>query len=185
MNNQHQPDPSANQETKGFTSRQWLEMIAGGAALAVPIFFAIFTGKIEMVFQWLLAIAAAIVIVLAVIGAIKDGRAKQQKTEEKSLAWAIIYNLLIPGMGYVYLGRWVLGIAIFALMIIVASSPGGMPLAIPTWIALNVIIVLHMYIISKRIKGQFITENTKTCPACAELIKKEAHVCRFCGLKQD
>jgi hypothetical protein len=62
---------------------------------------------------------------------------------------------------------------------------GGLLLAIPTWLAMNIMMAIDMLILSKRNKAKIIAETMKKCPACAELIKKEAKICRFCNLKQD
>jgi hypothetical protein len=55
---------------------------------------------------------------------------------EKSIALAVILNLL-PGVGYLYLGRWVLAIVSFAIAILLFLFTFG--LALPIYLPLVLI----------------------------------------------
>lgn len=107
-----------------------------------------------------------------------------QPVKEKSLPQAIGLNLFFPGLGYIYMDKWISGILI-GLLMFVAFMSGGIILAIPAWFSMNIIMAIDMFIISNKNKAKIIAETTKKCPACAELIKKEANICRFCNMKQD
>ncbi|MGZ8153050.1 MAG: hypothetical protein ACXWT2_08015 [Methylovulum sp.] len=107
-----------------------------------------------------------------------------QVTKEKSLPQAIGLNLFLPGLGYMYMGKPIVGVLIGLLMIGALLACGPL-LAIPAWFSINILMTIDMLILSKRNKVKIIAETTKKCPSCAELIKKEAKVCRFCNLEQN
>jgi hypothetical protein len=94
--------------------------------------------------------------------------------KHKSLAVAILLNFVIPGGGYIYMGRWVLGIAtLFVVVAMLLIFPLGI---IGYWIWM----AIDMLILSNKRQNQIISATTKKCPYCAELIQREALVCRYC-----
>ena len=97
---------------------------------------------------------------------------------------AIGLNLLVPGMGYLYMGKWLVGIVGSAIIIgTYLTSPAILIGQI--WLGMNVIMAIDMFILSKKHKEKMIESNMKKCTSCAELIQKEAKVCRFCNAKTE
>ncbi|MDA8429406.1 MAG: zinc ribbon domain-containing protein [Geobacteraceae bacterium] len=103
--------------------------------------------------------------------------------KEKSLPLAIGLNFVLPGIGYIYMGKPVVGI--FACLLCVVISISAAILIVPVWLGMNVIMAIDMLILSNKNKKKLLEESTKKCPNCAELIQKEAKVCRFCSTRFD
>ena len=104
--------------------------------------------------------------------------------EEKSLPLAIGLNLVLPGLGYMYMGKWIVG-TFACLLILTMYLTTPLLFLVPTWIGINLFMVIDMLILSRKNKKNVLEASTKKCPVCAELIQKEAKVCRFCGAKFD
>lgn len=100
--------------------------------------------------------------------------------KEKSLPLAIGLNILLPGIGYMYMGKWIVGI-IACLLIIAIYATTGLVFLFPTWTGINVIMGIDMIMLSNKNKKKVLEATTKKCPNCAELIQREAKVCRFCS----
>jgi uncharacterized protein YecT (DUF1311 family)/TM2 domain-containing membrane protein YozV len=104
--------------------------------------------------------------------------------KEKSLPLAIGLNFLLPGLGYMYMGKLFVGIFTCLLIgTIYFTTP--LFLVIVMWFVLNLIMLIDMLILSGKNKKALVTQNTKKCPNCAELVQREAKVCRYCNVKFD
>lgn len=102
--------------------------------------------------------------------------------KEKSLPLAIGLNLLLPGLGYMYMGKWIVGV-FCCLLVVGIYATTDVSFILPTWIALNVIMGVDMTILSGKNKKKIAEASTMKCPNCAEIIQREAKVCRFCNTK--
>ena len=101
--------------------------------------------------------------------------------KRKSGALAAGLNLIIPGAGYIYCGRVILGIAAFILTVLLVLTlfPYG---AITIWIVL----IIDGFLCADRYNKKLdikIESQKKKCPMCAELVQPDAKVCKHCGHK--
>lgn len=100
-------------------------------------------------------------------------------TSEKSLPLAIGLNILLPGLGYLYMGRWIIGIiGGFLIIAILATTPLATLLLV--WLVLAAIMAIDMVILFNKRKTKIEQETSMKCPRCAETIRRDAKVCRYC-----
>lgn len=95
--------------------------------------------------------------------------------KEKSLPLGIGLNLVLPGLGYVYMGRWFLGLIAGALILAIIFSASA-PNALIVWLVMNLIMLIDMIVLHGKRKKQLQIE----CYFCAELINRNAKICKHC-----
>lgn len=102
----------------------------------------------------------------------------EQKKKNGLLAAGL--NLVLPGAGYVYCGRVILGIGAFILAgLIILVYPYG---AIVVWLVVIIDGFLYADRYNKKLEKE-IKSQMKKCPMCAELVQPDAKVCKHCGHK--
>lgn len=131
-----------------------------------------------------------------------DNRAKEQikkgnidefeaLLDQKKSSWfALLLNIVLPGLGLIYCGRYILGAIVFIATAItaiivattVASLAEYIDFILYYWLFL-VVISFHVAkkyndILDKKIKA-----TMKVCPMCIERIHPIAKVCKHCGHK--
>lgn len=106
-----------------------------------------------------------------------------QKQQIKNPGLAAVLSALLNGLGQMYNGQIGKGILVIVIQIVNALL---MMIFIGFITAPIVYIwsIYDAYTVAKQINAQAETDmirNTKPCPNCAERVKAEANVCRFCG----
>ncbi len=99
--------------------------------------------------------------------------------KHKSLPLAVGLNFILPGAGYMYMGRVIVGIGAM-LLVLAMCVTAGLLFIVPTWMGLNVIMAIDMVILFNKNKAAVTADTTRKCPFCAETVQKDAKICRFC-----
>jgi hypothetical protein len=105
--------------------------------------------------------------------------------KKKDYATAILLNLVIPGAGYLYMGRKVLGVLVMVIMLALYAgylSTGTYAFGQMAW-GLGFIAAIDGYLGVKKYNDGLTAAGEARlipCPNCAEKIQPEAKVCRFC-----
>jgi hypothetical protein len=104
--------------------------------------------------------------------------------KKKDAATAILLNLFVPGAGYIYAGRTLLGMLV---LLLVVGAFGAAIFGTPAWgfvVFLSIVGAADGYRIVRK-RNAAIDEAAAVkaagmkCPHCAE-IQPEAKICRFC-----
>ena len=105
--------------------------------------------------------------------------------KEKNIFSAVVLNVLLPGLGYIYMGKIVVGIAaLFLIMTLYVISFVFAPVLFSkVWFVMNIIMTVDMLILRNKMNKKYEEETMIECPMCTELIKKKAKVCSHCGVK--
>lgn len=103
---------------------------------------------------------------------------EQLEKKKKNGMLAAGLNILLPGAGYMYCGRILLGIVVLPFTLLMVFT---VPMvAITMWIVL----IIDGFVCAGRYNKKLdekIQGAMKTCPACAEKILPAAKVCKHCG----
>lgn len=100
----------------------------------------------------------------------------------KNLPLAVGLNLALPGLGYMYMGAWLVGLLALPCVVLVYGFGVMMsPAFLVIWLAINAIMALDMLALDHRRRRKHDKRHMTDCPACAERVRKKAHICRFCG----
>lgn len=104
--------------------------------------------------------------------------------KKKDAATAILLNFVLPGAGYIYVGRKYFGV--FVLLILTGCVWGALngiePLAALGGI-IAIVAAIDGYLAVNKYNRQIDEASLRRlvkCPHCAELIQLEAKVCRYC-----
>jgi TM2 domain-containing membrane protein YozV len=96
----------------------------------------------------------------------------------KDLVLAIVLNALLPGVGYMYMGRVPLGVLVLPIvsLLIILSHWAW-------WLVWMLVMGVDMYIFHLKNKREVEAATLKKCPSCAEMVRREALVCKHCHEK--
>jgi hypothetical protein len=81
----------------------------------------------------------------------------------KNLPLAIGLNLVLPGAGYIYMGRVMLGIIVLVFVVLMVLASGPVLLA-PTWLGLNAIMAIDMWMLVNKHQAALEAATTRKCP---------------------
>ena len=70
------------------------------------------------------------------------------QVKEKSIGLAIGLNLLLPGVGYMYMGKVIVGIG--ALLLVLGMFAVEAAYVLPAWIGINIIMAIDMLLLGKK-----------------------------------
>jgi hypothetical protein len=105
-----------------------------------------------------------------------QANAVENRITDKSVGLGIGLNLLWPGIGYCYFGKYAIGIMCMIIIPILAIPTAGF-----FWLAYLVFMCIDMCNMGKKSQKDNLEAISMKCPECAEMVKKEATKCRFCG----
>jgi hypothetical protein len=83
-----------------------------------------------------------------------DAKLMLEIENKKKKGWvAALLNWFLPGAGYMYCGRWILGIVAFIFVVLLAVASGGL-LAIP----LIIVLIIDGFLAAERYNKKMVAE---------------------------
>ena len=109
-------------------------------------------------------------------------------SEKKNVGTAVVLNFVLPGAGYMYVGKVVLGVVVLLLALLADfAAISGAGIGVEAAGFLGVVGAIDGYLQATkynervdREKAEEEEDNLVRCPECAERIQRTARVCRFC-----
>jgi len=98
--------------------------------------------------------------------------------KQKNWVLAVALNAVLPGVGYMYMGRIVLGVLVLLFIPLLIVFSGGV-----AWFGWMLIMGIDMYLLHRKNQREFDAVTLKKCPSCAEMVQREALVCKHCHTK--
>jgi len=105
------------------------------------------------------------------------------EVKEKNIPLAIGLNFILPGLGYMYMGKVIVGIGALLLIVAMYFTTAIIYLFF-TWVFMNAIMAIDMVILGNKRKKDVEGKLMAKCPQCAEMIMKEAKICKHCQTEQ-
>ncbi len=103
--------------------------------------------------------------------------------QKRKKGWvAALLNLLLPGVGYMYCGNWLLGLVAGPFLLVMAFSMGALGLVFAPCI--YIILIIDGFLAANRANNKLnkkINSLMRACPRCAERVLRAAKVCKHCG----
>lgn len=107
-------------------------------------------------------------------------------TTKKDYATAILLNLVVPGAGFMYVGRVAFGVGVLLFYGLCVAAVLAVPPSLTAVVAnfaggIAVVAAIDGYLVVRKHNTAVEAATTRACPWCAEKIQRTAVVCRFCN----
>lgn len=97
----------------------------------------------------------------------------------RSAIVGVVLNAFLPGVGYMYMGKWGHGILFVIAVPIAMLVTWGI-----AWFPWMLMVCIDMLLLKnkeERDHARAYARTMKRCPECAEPVRRDARVCRYCG----
>lgn len=97
----------------------------------------------------------------------------------QSILVACVLNLVLPGLGHMYVGQVLVGVFLLLLFLVMGFLLPWISMIVP-WAILMLTTVIQVNRHNEKLEAEVREVETKVCPMCAERVQKEARICKHC-----